>query len=89
MPIIRLSVHQWTNLTLAPVCTWNSLVGKAEPYTHYAKRLSYGSFTLTYHNGLDVPRGENPSPLQVCEWPIEDHGDRLLSLTPLPLSSFR
>ena len=33
------------------------------------------SFTLDYHNGLDVPRGENPSPLQSCEWPIGDHGD--------------
>ena len=34
-----------------------------------------GSFTLDYHNGLDVPRGENPSPLQSREWPIGDCGD--------------
>ena len=40
-------------------------------------------------NGLDVPRGENSSPLQVCEWPIGDRGDRLLSLTPRLLNSFR
>ena len=33
------------------------------------------SFTLDYHNGLDVPRGENPSQLQSCEWPIGDRGD--------------
>ena len=33
------------------------------------------SFTLDYHNGLDIPRGENPSPLQSREWPIGDRGD--------------
>ena len=63
--------------------------GKAEPHAHYTNRLSLRSFTLDYHNGLDVPHGENPSPLQSCEWPIGDHGYRLLSLTPLPLSSSR
>ena len=47
------------------------------------------SFTLDYHNGLDVSRGENPSPLLSCEWSIGDRGDLLLLLTPLPLSSFR
>ena len=58
-------------------------------YTLCKEVVPKGSFTLDYHNGLDVPRGEDPSPLQSCEWPIGDHGDRLLSLTPLPLSSFR
>ena len=41
-------------------------MGKAEPHTHYAKRLSYESFTLDCHNGLDIPRVGSGAAERVC-----------------------
>ena len=36
---------------------------------------------------LSISCGENPPSLQAYEWPVGDHGVKILSLTPLPLSN--
>ena len=63
---------------LAPAYAQNSLVGRAEPCTYYAQRLSQRIIHFDLSNGLGVPRWENPPPLQAYEWPIGDRGANIL-----------
>ena len=61
MPIVRLSVNQWSQPHLSTCIHMELPRGEGRTICTPCKEVfPIESFTLDYHNGLDVSRGENP-----------------------------